>query len=145
MFYNCFSLTSLNLSNFNTSNVTDMEGMFYGCSSLTSLNLSNFNTSKVTNIYNMFDGCSSLEYINLKNFRDIGSLSVTRFFETVPDNVVVCINEINNINNILDELKRKSCYTIDCSSNWKKNQKKIVNKADLCWNNSNNNILYKKR
>ena len=30
MFYNCSSLTSLNLSNFNTNNVTNMEGMFDG-------------------------------------------------------------------------------------------------------------------
>ena len=33
MFYDCFYLTSLNLSNFNTNNVTDMSSMFYGCSS----------------------------------------------------------------------------------------------------------------
>ena len=32
MFYGCSSLKELNLSNFNTNNVTDMECMFYGCS-----------------------------------------------------------------------------------------------------------------
>ena len=37
MFYYCSSLTSLDLSNFNTNNVTDMRSMFYNCSSLTSL------------------------------------------------------------------------------------------------------------
>ena len=31
MFYNCKSLTNLDLSNFNTQNVTDMSGMFYYC------------------------------------------------------------------------------------------------------------------
>ena len=36
---NLGSLTYLNLSNFNTINVKDMEGMFCDCSSLTSLNL----------------------------------------------------------------------------------------------------------
>ncbi len=30
MFYKCSSLTSLNLSNFNTNNITKMNGMFYG-------------------------------------------------------------------------------------------------------------------
>ena len=45
MFNQCSSLTSLNLSNFNTNNVQDMSYMFQLCSSLTSLNLSNFNTS----------------------------------------------------------------------------------------------------
>ena len=54
MFYNCTSLTSLNLSNFNTNNVKDMEGMFFNCSSLTSLNLSNFNTNNVNDMSYMF-------------------------------------------------------------------------------------------
>ena len=39
MFYNCSSLSSLNLSNFNTNNVQDMSNMFYYCSSLTSFHL----------------------------------------------------------------------------------------------------------
>ena len=38
MFSECSSLTSLNLSNFNTNNVKDMSFMFSECSSLTSLN-----------------------------------------------------------------------------------------------------------
>ena len=68
MFSYCSSLTSLNLSNFDTSIVTNMNGMFYGCSLLTSLNLSNFNTSKVTGMSNMFSYCSSLTSLNLSNF-----------------------------------------------------------------------------
>ena len=47
LFYNCSSLTNLDLSNFNTQNVTKIQCMFYGCSSLTNLNLSNFNTQKL--------------------------------------------------------------------------------------------------
>jgi surface protein len=39
MFYYCSSLTSLNLSNFNTNNFQDMNNMFYYCSSLTSFHL----------------------------------------------------------------------------------------------------------
>ena len=34
MFYDCYSLISLDLSNFNTQNVTDMNRMFYRCKSL---------------------------------------------------------------------------------------------------------------
>ena len=54
MFYNCSKLTSLDLSNLNTKNVTNMSGMFSTCSSLTSLDLSNFNTNNVTNMWRMF-------------------------------------------------------------------------------------------
>ena len=54
MFYECYSLTSLNLSNFNTNNVTDMSYMFFNCSSLTSLNLLNFEINKKTNFEKIF-------------------------------------------------------------------------------------------
>ena len=68
MFSDCSSLISLNLSNFNTSQVRYMDSMFSGCSSLISLNLSNFNTSQVRYMNSMFSGCSSLFSLNLSNF-----------------------------------------------------------------------------
>ena len=142
MFSDCSSLSSLDLSNFDTSNVQRMDFMFSYCSSLSSLDLSNFDISNVQLIFSLFSGFSKLEYINLSNFRVIGSYLVSRFFQEVPDNIVVCINETNNPN-IFNQLKIKNCYTIDCSTDWKINQKRIVNKTDICWNNSNINILYK--
>ena len=68
MFFCCSSLTSLNLSNFNTAKVQDMSYMFSSCSSLTSLDLSNFNTANVTNMSWMFAGCSGLTSLDLSNF-----------------------------------------------------------------------------
>ena len=68
MFYNCSSLTSINLSNFNTDNATDVNYMFDGCYSLTSINLSNFNTNNVTDMSHMFCNCSLLTSINLSTF-----------------------------------------------------------------------------
>ena len=68
MFNGCSSLTSLDVSNFNTSNVERMTSMFQFCSSLKTLDLSNFNTSKVTNMGYMFFGCSSLKTLDLSNF-----------------------------------------------------------------------------
>ena len=64
MFHGCSSLKELNLNNFNTNNVTDMNGMFSGCSSLKELNLNNFNTNNVTNMSDMFSGC--LDELKLK-------------------------------------------------------------------------------
>ncbi len=52
----CCSLTSLDFSNFNTNNVTNMREMFFKYSSLTSLNLSNFNTNNVTEMNSLFNG-----------------------------------------------------------------------------------------
>jgi len=68
MFYWCFGLTSLDLSNFNTAKVTNMEGMFSQCRDLTSLDLSNFNTAKVTNMEGMFYYCMSLMRLDLSSF-----------------------------------------------------------------------------
>ena len=64
MFKNCSALTTLNLQNFNTQNVTDMSKMFWWCKALTSLDLKNFNTKKVTDMYEMFSGCAALTTIN---------------------------------------------------------------------------------
>ena len=63
MFRDCNNLTSLNLSNFNTQNVTDMSYMFSGCSALTSLDLSNFETDKVTDMDWMFGNNHNLTTI----------------------------------------------------------------------------------
>ena len=58
-------LTKIDLSEWYTSDFTNMSRMFKGCSSLTSLDLSNFDTSMVTNMSNMFDGCSSMTSLDL--------------------------------------------------------------------------------
>jgi len=39
MFCECKSLTKIDLSNFNTQNVTNMKCMFYGCKSLNKENM----------------------------------------------------------------------------------------------------------
>lgn len=67
MFRNCYSLTSLDLSNFDTSMVTDMSYMFYGCSDLTSLDISNFDSSMVINSISMLDCCYSLTNLSLSD------------------------------------------------------------------------------
>ena len=68
MFQDCSSLTSLDVSNFNTGKATSMENMFYYCSSLTSLDLSNFNTGKVTDMSSMFQNCTSLTNLDVSSF-----------------------------------------------------------------------------
>ena len=67
MFYNCYNLNSLNLSQFNTGNVEKMNEMFYNCHGLNSLDLSAFNTAKVNNMYRMFYYCF-VKTIDLSSF-----------------------------------------------------------------------------
>ena len=66
MFSSC-KATSLDVSNFNTSNVTDMSSMFVSCDA-TSLDVSNFNTSSVTNMNQMFQACTKLTRLDVSNF-----------------------------------------------------------------------------
>ena len=68
MFASCEKLKSLNVSNFNTQNVKNMSYMFYNCIGLTSLDLSKFNTQNVENMSNMFRRCKGLNSLNLSKF-----------------------------------------------------------------------------
>ena len=62
MFYNCSSLTSLDVTHFNTAKVTDMGYMFYNCSSLTTIYASSkFVTPQVSKSFNMFYNCKKLK------------------------------------------------------------------------------------
>lgn len=68
MFYGCFALTNLDISNFDTSLVTDMSSMFYGCKYLTNIEVSKFNTALVTNMSGMFESCQALSNLDISNF-----------------------------------------------------------------------------
>ena len=56
MFQNCTKLLELDLSNFNTSNVTNMSYMFNACEKLKKLDIRNFTFDKVIHYYGMFLG-----------------------------------------------------------------------------------------
>ena len=45
MFAYCNNLSIINLSSFNTKNVSNFEGLFYNCNNLLNLDLSLFDTS----------------------------------------------------------------------------------------------------
>ncbi|KJY54080.1 hypothetical protein JF76_17830 [Lactobacillus kullabergensis] len=68
MFSGCSSLTALDLSMFNTSQVKKMIWTFKDCSSLTKLDLSSFDTSNVIDMNGMFNNCSSLKELDLRSF-----------------------------------------------------------------------------
>ena len=68
MFLNCNGLESIDLTNFNTSKVTSMENTFNGCNALRALNVSGFDTSSVENMNSMFLFCRALTSLDLKNF-----------------------------------------------------------------------------
>ena len=58
-------LSELNLSSFNTNNVTDMSWMFGYCENLSELNLSSFNANNITDMSLMFYQCKNICKLDL--------------------------------------------------------------------------------
>ena len=70
MFLNCVQLENLDLSQWNTSNVTNMSNMFWNCQKLSSIgDTSNWDVSHVTNFSGMFYDCISLNHIYMNNWQ----------------------------------------------------------------------------
>ena len=62
MFYGCGNLTALDLSGWNTGNVTDMSHMFLSCGRLVSVYVgSGWNTDNVSSSGKMFEQCKKLK------------------------------------------------------------------------------------
>lgn len=78
MFHRCYNLSSIDLSNFDTSNVVCMDGMFYYCDKLTTLDLSTFDTSKVNDMICMFFNCFNL--VTIKGVIDMKSCKDTDYY-----------------------------------------------------------------
>ena len=81
MFQNCSSLTRLDLSHFETQNVTKMNSMFYGCSKLSSINLSSFDTQNVSTMNSMFCNCSNLTSLDVSNFNTSKVMNMSSMFD----------------------------------------------------------------
>ena len=72
--------TNLDLSSFDTSNVTDMYGLFWGTTGLKNVDLSSFNTSSVTTMRGMFNYCWNLTNIDLSNFDTSNATDIAVMF-----------------------------------------------------------------
>lgn len=82
VFWNCKNIKSLDLSKWDTSNVTTMQGMFNWMTACQSINFGdNFDMSKVTDIQKMFYNCSSLKNIDLSNTTATKLTNVTGAFQ----------------------------------------------------------------
>ena len=111
MFQCCSSLNSINLSNIKTSKITTMIDMFYGCQKLSSLDLSNFDTSSITVMTNMFNGCTNLEFINFKSLQPNAAEGAVGVFQSTSDKLIICSeNEVSIITNEYNQIKIVDCH-----------------------------------
>ena len=111
MFYNCSSLTSLDLSCCNTEKVTNMNNMFYGCKSLKSLNLGNFNTTSVTDMHAMFRFCSSLTILDVSSFNTKNVIDMSLMFYSCSSLTSLNLNNFDTEN-----VTTMSCMFKNCTS-----------------------------
>jgi surface protein len=103
-------MTSLDVSGFDTSSVTNMPGVFQGCSGLTSLDVSGFDTSSVTNMSSMFNGCLSLTGLQISGW-DVSSVTNgTSFLQNA--NNALSTQEYNNT------LRAWSQQSVQSGVNW---------------------------
>ena len=79
MFYDCKHLVSIDSSEFNTSSVTDMSWMFDGCKKLTSLDVSKWDVSSVTDMSWMFF-CFDQYYLNKLDVSNWDVSNVTNMY-----------------------------------------------------------------
>lgn len=100
MFYNCQALTSLDLSSFNTSNVTNMGDTFSWCISLKNINLSSFNTSKVTTISGLFYKCESLDTVDLRSFDTSNVVNMSKTFMFCNNLTTIYVSELWNTSKV---------------------------------------------
>ena len=65
MFKDCYGLENINLTLFDFSQITEIDGMFENCISLKSIHFSNFGSNNLMNMSRMFYNCSLLETISV--------------------------------------------------------------------------------
>lgn len=95
LFYNCSSLTSLNLSNWEINSVKNLDSTFYGCKKLVTLDLSSWNLVNVTSTSQVFSNCNELT--NLQFGNDIKySFSLSSSTKLTVESLLSVLNGLYN-------------------------------------------------
>ena len=134
LFYNCKNLISIDLNNFKTNYIKNMDDMFNGCSSIENLDLLSFKTKQVTSMKKMFYNCKALKSVDLSSFNTINVKSMSNMFGNCTSLDVLNLSSFNT-ENVIDMnsmfLNCSSLFFINLSSF---NTKKVANMADMFYN-----------
>ncbi len=101
MFSGLLALETLDLSNFNTQNVVTMEQMFQKMPKLKNLNISSFDTSRVTNMHGLFEDSftdSEVNMLDLSNFNTQNVTNMSEMFSGVTKLKNLNISSFNTAN-----------------------------------------------
>ena len=111
VFSDCNGLTSLDVSNWDTSKVITMYSMFSGCIGLTSLDVSHFDTSKVTDMSLMFAGCNGLTSLDVSHFDTSQVVNMSGMFYNCSNLTSLDVSNFNT-----SRVTDMSLMFTDCSS-----------------------------
>lgn len=116
MFSGIKATTIAGLEKFNTSNVTDMQSMFYA-STISTLDLRNFDTSKVTVMSNMFNG-SKATSINLSSFDTSNVTLMMSMFAGIQATKIEGLEKFNTskVTNMMSMFSNSQLTELDLSS-----------------------------
>lgn len=120
MFYYCTSLISLDVSGWDTSSVTNMSSMFYYCTSLTNLDVSSWNTSAVTDMGIMFYDCTSLISLDVSNWDTSAVTEMVNMFGQCHSLISLDVSNWNTSAVTIMNNIFNSCYSLTSLdiSNW---------------------------
>ena len=131
MFYNLKNLESIDISERDTSKVTNMDSMFFGCSSLTNLDVSNWNTANVINMGAMFQDCESLVGLDVSNWNTNNVTDMNAMFKDCGNLVDLDVSnwntsKVTTMEKMFDYCRNLAMLDV---SNW--NTSKVTNMDSL--------------
>ena len=120
MFNSCINLASLDISSLNTSNVTNMSSMFSNCYSFTTLDLKHFDTSKVQNMSSMFASGLSLQNVDMSTWNTSSLTDISGMFDGCNSIQMIDLSNFNtsNINSVNNTFKGCSNLVVLKLNNW---------------------------
>jgi len=112
MFSDNTSLTNITFGdNFNTANVINMSGMFKNCTILKTIDLSSFDTSNATIMASMFMNCQGLQNLDLKSFNTSNVTNMLSMFYNCSSLTSLDLSSFNTSN-----VERMDAMFYNCSS-----------------------------
>ncbi|EOL49345.1 BspA family leucine-rich repeat surface protein [Enterococcus caccae] len=141
MFASASNLTTIDVSSWDTSNVTNMFAMFRDASSLTTLDVSKWNTSKVSRMADMFRGAGSLIALETGNW-DISNITdMSYMFEYAKSLTTLDVSkwDTSNVKNMFHTFNFASSLKVLDVSNW--NTSNVTNMRNLFYSTSSLSVL----
>lgn len=115
-FFRSSNFVSLDLSCWDTSNVTGMAWMFGECEFLTELNLSGWDTSNCRSMVGLFNSCSSLTELDLSSWDTQAADDMTQMFEYCGELTTIYVGDKWNTDNLDPDTGRfclfDGCYNL---------------------------------